>query len=100
MGPLEVWWSGLKKRHPSLTLRKSEKLSTVRSRGVNSTVVGSYFEALHDLVEYFNPSNVWNTDKTSLSLEHSPAQVVACKGTKPITSHVILISLPLYTILI
>ena len=82
--PGRAWWSGLKKRHPSLTLRKPEKLSTVRSRGVNSTVVGSYFEALHDLVEDLNPSNVWNMDETSLSLEHSPAQVVARKGSKVI----------------
>ena len=39
-----------------------------------------YNEALHDLVEDLNPSNVWNTDETSLSL----AQVVARKGSKVI----------------
>ena len=42
-----------------------------------------YNEALRD-VEDLNPSNLWNTDETSLSLEHSPAQVVALKGSKVI----------------
>lgn len=82
--PGKAWWSGLQHRHPTLTLRKPEKLATVRSKGMNGTVVGSYFVSLRELVTNVAPTSIWNMDETSLSLEHSPTTVVARKGSKVI----------------
>ena len=44
------WWQGVRRRHPEITLRKPEKLSTVRERMLNQPVVDSYFNALEKIV--------------------------------------------------
>ncbi|MES9884386.1 MAG: helix-turn-helix domain-containing protein [Sedimenticola sp.] len=80
--PGKAWWAGLRARHPSLSLRKPEKLATVRSKGVNSTVVGAYFVDLHGLVNGLPPTHIWNMDESGISMEHSPSVVIARKGSK------------------
>lgn len=84
--PGKAWWKCFRTRHPEIALRKPEKLSTVRSKAINGPVVGSYFLTLHDLIKKpdIAPSCVWNMDETSLSLEHTPTNVVAKKGSKVI----------------
>ena len=82
--PGKAWWAGLKARHPEMTLRRPEKLSTTRSRAMNPTVVGAYFKDLHSHVSSMNPSYIWNMDETNMCLEHKPANVVARKGAKMI----------------
>ena len=42
------WWEGVKRRHPEITLRKPEKLSTVRARMLNPVVVENYFNGLEE----------------------------------------------------
>ena len=82
--PGKAWWAGLKARHPELTLRRPEKLSTTRSKAMNPTVVGAYFQDLQGQVSSLNPSSIWNMDETSMCLEHQPVNVVARKGSKTI----------------
>ena len=84
--PGKAWWKGFRARHPEVTLRKPEKLSTVRSKAINAPVVGSYFITLYELIKTPNiaPSCVWNMDETSLSLEHTPTNVVAKRGSRVI----------------
>lgn len=82
--PGKAWWAGLKSRHPALTLRRPEKLSTTRSRAMNPTVVGAYFKDLHFEVASLPPTSIWNMDETNMCLEHKPANVVARKGAKTV----------------
>lgn len=80
-----VWYS-LKSRHPELTLRKPEKLGTVRARMLNEVVVQKYFNDLRKIITELNltekPAYIWNCDETGKQLEHTPVRVVAAKGTK------------------
>ena len=39
-------WTELRKHHPELTIRQSEKLSSSRSRMMNPVVVNKYFRDL------------------------------------------------------
>jgi len=40
------WWAGVKRRHPQITMRRPEKLSSVRSRMMNKQVIQKYFDDL------------------------------------------------------
>ncbi|XP_062596590.1 uncharacterized protein LOC134258049 [Saccostrea cucullata] len=84
--PTKHWWYGFKSRHPEISLRKPEKLGTVRARMLNGVVVQRYFNDLGKIIENLNlqnaPKKIWNADETGKQLEHSPVNVVARKGTK------------------
>ena len=88
--PGKAWWKSFRSRHHEVTLRKPEKLSTVRSKAINGPVVGSYFITLHELIktQYIAPSCVWNMDETSLSLGHTPTNVVAKRGSRVIPGRI------------
>ncbi|CAG2185477.1 unnamed protein product [Mytilus edulis] len=75
--PGKDWWKGFKNRHPEVVIRKPEKLSTVRSRMLNATVVGNYFKELQTVTEELSPTSIWNMDETGINLEHQPAGVLA-----------------------
>lgn len=86
--PGKSWWKGMKNRHPELTIRKPEKLGSLRARMLNREVVGHYFDSLGDLINKLNlqnkPSMIWNCDETGKQLEHTPVRVVAKKGSKAV----------------
>lgn len=86
--PGQAFWSGFKTRHPEITLRTPEALSTVRSRGVNPTQIGKYFVDLHHILHNFNlhdrPYAIWNMDESSMPFEHKPTKVLARKGSKDV----------------
>lgn len=85
--PGKDWWCAFKRRNPTVTLRKTEKLATVRSRMLNSVTVGKYMLDLHQLTK-LPPSSVWNMDETGISLEHQPTRVVARQGSKCVPGRV------------
>ena len=90
--PGKEWWAGFTRRHPEVTLRKPEALSTVRSRNMNPTVVGEYFVGLHKVLEdnqlQTNPMRIWNADETGISFEHKPVKVCARVGVKNLPGRV------------
>ena len=43
------WFLGLKDRHPKLSIRKPQTLSTARSKSMNRQTVSEYFRILGDL---------------------------------------------------
>ena len=45
-GPGEHWWANFRKRHPKLTLRKTDKLERSCAKALNPEVVEEYFKLL------------------------------------------------------
>ena len=77
------WWVGVKRRHPEITLRKPKKLSTVRARMLNPSVVDNYFKDLEKVISELgiNGNEIWNCDETGLNFEHTPPKIVTERGS-------------------
>ena len=77
-------------RHPELSLRQPEKLGNVRSRMLNPTVVGKYFDGLKELIDtlqlHDHPERIWNADECGKQFEHQPVKVMSQKGTRCVIS--------------
>jgi hypothetical protein len=90
--PGRGWWSGLKKRHPEMTIRKPEKLGNSRARMLNTTVVSKYMadlgKILTDLNLHDKPNCIWNCDETGKQFQHTPIKVISQKGAKNVVSRV------------
>lgn len=56
-GPGKHWWSNFRKRHPELTLRKSDKLDRCRAEAYSPEVVGEYFDLLENVLKENNLIN-------------------------------------------
>ena len=88
--PGKTWWAGLKRRHPEISIRKPEALSTVRSRMLNPVVTANYFETLFqtmsELKIHTQPQSIWNMDESGFQLSHKPVAVVARKGARVVYS--------------
>ncbi|XP_061195392.1 uncharacterized protein LOC133203632 [Saccostrea echinata] len=84
--PSDDWWRGFHSRHPEISIRKPEPLSTMRSRMMNRVVVSNYFSDLLVLISDNNltPDVIWNMDETGKQFEHRPTSVVARKGARSI----------------
>jgi transposase-like protein len=86
--PGKDWFQGFKKRHPNLTIRKAEKLTTTRARMLNPTILKNYFDDLNTLMTRLHlhdkPQNIWNCDETGKQFEHQPVRVLAEKGSKSV----------------
>ena len=63
------------KRHPDLSIRKPEKLTTTRTRMLNPVVATNYFNDLDALLDKLDlkekPDQTWNCDETGKSLNTS-----------------------------
>ena len=77
--PSEAWWKGFKGRHPEISIRKPEKLSTCRSRMMNRVVVSNLFSKIAKLINdtQLTSDVIWNTDETEKQFEHSPRSVIS-----------------------
>ena len=86
------WFLGLKERHPELSIRKPQRLSTARSKSMNRQTVSQYFGILGDLQSQLpteeRPQVIWNMDETGLSMEHSPQSVIARRGVNTVPGRV------------
>ena len=84
------WLDGFLKRNPQVTIRKSESLSQARAIGLNSAVVGSWFDELGTFLREKNVMNkgekIWNFDETGIQLTCKAGEVVAEKGAKVVSS--------------
>lgn len=85
-----VWLQLFLRRHPDLSVRKSEGVSLLRSQGMSRKAVSDYFKLLentlieNDLLE--KPGNIYNMDETGLQLNNKAGHVVAAKGSKTISA--------------
>lgn len=86
--PGKAWWRGFRSRHPEVAIRKPEKLSTVRARGLNHVQTGNYFLELLEILERLKLTNkphlLWNMDESGSSMEHNPTLVCARKGARQV----------------
>lgn len=83
-----VWLEKFLKRHPDLSVRKSEGVSLARTRGMSKGIVTAYFELLETILSendlFTKPGNVYNMDETGLQLNNKPGHVIAEKGSKSV----------------
>ena len=81
-GPSPEWMRGFLERHPGLSLRTPEKMSTLRSKNAVPDVINAHFDTLQTIVtEYhYQPSMIWNADETSGRTNGKEDKVFAAKG--------------------
>ena len=79
------WLHLFLKRHPELSIRKSEGVSQSRSRALNRKNVANYFSLLQNTLIDQNlldkPGNIFNVDESGLQLNNRPG---VCSGSKGI----------------
>ena len=71
--PGKDWFDGFMKRHPDLSIRKPEKLTTTRARMLNPVVAANYFNDLDPLLDKLDlkenkTDQIWNCDETGKKL--------------------------------
>ena len=86
--PKQKWWSLFVKRHPTLTFRTPELLTSAR-KNISVGVIKQWFHSTLDYVTEIealdmleDPSRVFNIDETGFCLSPSVGKVLALKGEK------------------
>jgi hypothetical protein len=85
------WFRSFMQRHPDLSVRQAEGLSTARAQAVNRENVQKYFGLLRDTIIENDlidkPGHIYNMDKTGLQIINKVGKVIASKGAKEIYRH-------------
>lgn len=80
--PSDDWWGGFCSRHPEISLRKPEPLSTMRSRMMKGwwcpTISRNYWSWFPTTVLHVTSSGIWTKQRNSLSIGRP--QLLAGKG--------------------
>ena len=72
-----------KKRHPSLTLRKSDNLERSRAEALNPEIVEEFFKTtLKDNNLLNTPRRLYNCDETFLPRDYTREKAVTARGMK------------------
>ena len=81
------WSYGFRVRHPQISLRKPEGLSSSRAEAFNEERIENYFEALTEIIgENFDPRLIFNADETGLSsVPNTTGKVLAQKGVRAVS---------------
>ena len=86
------WFDGFKARHPQLSFRTPQALSYSRAVSANETVIADFFAKLGAIYGRLNlvskPMQIFNADKTGVSIVHKPGKVIAQLGRKRVLHHV------------
>jgi len=82
-GPSDKWFRQFIGRHPELSMRTPEKLSSVRMASSTPEVMEKHFDRLEALVEehHYSVSEIWNADETSGCILGKELKVLAPKGS-------------------
>lgn len=88
--PGRKWYNLFCARHPNISLRTSQNLTTSR-RLVSEAVISNWFQEVKSYIDQNklttildNPRRVFNTDETAFFLNPKPGKVLAQKGSKNI----------------
>ena len=70
--PSDMWWRGLKSRHPTFSLRSPEATATSRHNAMTRERISGYFKDWKQVFDqtdllYF-PNRIWNMDETGIHL--------------------------------
>ena len=80
------WFDAFKRRHPNLTLRTPQPLSSARAAGSNKEVIEDFFAKLGGICARLNllakPMQLFNVDETGISIVHKPGKVVTELGRR------------------
>lgn len=78
------WVRGFEKRHPDLTRRKSEILTTARAKGLSPEIINSFFDMYEKVINENDLSNaphrIFNLDETGLNTDPRKGKVYTEKG--------------------
>ena len=78
------WLKGFLRRHPTISVKSPEALSSYRASGMNRQVVGKWFEDYKSLLESKGiidvPSHIWNLDESGVQDTFKPKHAVGEKG--------------------
>ncbi len=81
-----AWFEGFRRRHPKLTIRSPQPLSYCRAISANMETINDFFGKLGAIYGRLNliskPMQVYNCDKTGISVVHKPGKVVAELGRR------------------
>ncbi|KAI8481581.1 hypothetical protein Bbelb_406810 [Branchiostoma belcheri] len=88
--PSSKFWRKFERRHPELTLRKTDPLSLARSKYATPAAVKRFFtlytEQLEKLGLQDRPDRIFNVDESSMNLDPQNEKVYATKGAKKVSS--------------
>ncbi|CAH2010540.1 unnamed protein product [Acanthoscelides obtectus] len=72
------WFCSFMKRHPNLSIRKAQGMSTARAQGMNKEECDHYFDLLGNLLTENNlisaPRKIFNVDETGVQLNNNPGK--------------------------
>ena len=78
------WLKGFLRRHPTISVKSPEALSSYRASGMNKQVVEKWFEDYKSLLESKGiidvPSHIWNLDESGIQDTFRPKHAVGEKG--------------------
>ena len=88
--PGPTWVKAFMRRHPFISLRQSESLSTCRAKGCSPAVLKKWFDEFelflreHQLTD--KAERLWNADESGFPLQHRSGYVLAPRGAKCVYS--------------
>jgi len=86
-GPSNKWFARFHKENPNISLRKSEGVSSTRTKASSKELIQTYLQMVKDLIEEndITPDRIWNFDETATTQASSP-RVYAEKGARAVLS--------------
>ena len=87
--PGSGWLQGFRRRHPEISLRKSQELAVARARNMCPAIVASFYANLEYLYSIYNypESHIWNCDESGVqAVKNGGATMLAKRGSKLVNS--------------
>lgn len=92
-GPGREWYEGFMRRHPELSVRKGEAMSSQRLRGADPFTIKNWYEKLNDLYKKENigpldGDRVYNCDESGFCHDPKDVKLIAPKGQKRVSKNI------------